>query len=57
MRREGLNNLTTTDDHGMQIVGLAQTRLVKRILHGENSWGVTNDYQGIFICNKTLCTI
>lgn len=39
MRQEGLNNLTTTDDHGMQIVGLAKDRDRQRVLHGEKFMG------------------
>ena len=46
MRQEGLNNLTTTDDHGMQIVGLAKDQTGKEYYMVKNSWGVTNDYQG-----------
>ncbi|AQX07424.1 aminopeptidase [Elizabethkingia ursingii] len=46
MRQEALNNLTTTDDHGMQIVGLAKDQTGKEYYMVKNSWGVTNDYQG-----------
>lgn len=46
MRQEGLNNLTTTDDHGMQIVGLAKDQTGKEYYVVKNSWGTTNDYDG-----------
>lgn len=46
MRQEGLNNLTTTDDHGMQIVGLAKDQTGKEYYMVKNSWGSTNDFEG-----------
>lgn len=46
MRQESLNNLTTTDDHGMQIVGLAKDQTGKEYYIVKNSWGTTNDYEG-----------
>ena len=46
MRQAGLNNLSTTDDHGMHIVGLAKDQSGKEYYMVKNSWGVTNDYQG-----------
>jgi bleomycin hydrolase len=52
MRQEGLNNLTTTDDHGMQIVGIAKDQTGKEYYMVKNSWGVTNDYKGYLYVSK-----
>lgn len=52
MRQEGLNNLTTTDDHGMQIVGLAKDQIGKEYYLVKNSWGATNDFEGYLFVTK-----
>lgn len=52
MRQEGLNNLTTTDDHGMQIVGLAKDQTGKEYYIVKNSWGTSNDYKGYLYVTK-----
>ena len=52
MRQLGLNNLTTTDDHGMQIIGLAKDQTGKEYYIVKNSWGETNDYQGYIYVTK-----
>ncbi|WKS95713.1 aminopeptidase C [Riemerella columbina] len=52
MRQEALNNLTTTDDHGMQIVGLAKDQTGKEYYMVKNSWGVTNDFDGYIYVTK-----
>lgn len=52
MRQDGLNNLTTTDDHGMQIVGIAKDQTGKEYYMVKNSWGVTNDYKGYLYVSK-----
>jgi bleomycin hydrolase len=52
MRQEGLNNLTTTDDHGMHIVGLAKDQNGKEYYMVKNSWGATNDYKGYLYVSK-----
>lgn len=52
MRQEALNNLTTTDDHGMQIVGLAKDQTGKDYYVVKNSWGVTNDFDGYIYVSK-----
>jgi bleomycin hydrolase len=46
MRQNALNNLSTTDDHGMHIVGLAKDQTGKEYYMVKNSWGVTNDFEG-----------
>ncbi|WP_294251380.1 C1 family peptidase [uncultured Chryseobacterium sp.] len=46
MRQQALNNLSTTDDHGMHIVGLAKDQSGKEYYMVKNSWGITNDFNG-----------
>lgn len=52
MRLEGLYNLTTTDDHAMQIVGVAKDQNGKDYYKVKNSWGETNDYKGYLYVTK-----
>ncbi len=52
MRQLGLNDLTTTDDHGMQITGLAKDQTGKEYYVVKNSWGTTNDYDGYLYVTK-----
>lgn len=52
MRQEALNNLTTTDDHGMQIVGLAKDQTGKEYYVVKNSWGNSNDFEGYLYVSR-----
>ena len=52
MRQKALENLTTTDDHGMHIVGLAKDQNGKEYYIVKNSWGETNDYKGFLYVSK-----
>lgn len=52
LRQEAFNNLTTTDDHGMQIVGLAKDQTGKEYYIVKNSWGASNDYKGYLYVSK-----
>jgi len=54
MRLEGLYNQTTTDDHAMQIVGLAKDQNGKEYYKVKNSWGETNDYKGYLYVTKAF---
>ena len=48
MRQAAFDNLTTTDDHGMHIVGTAKDQNGKRYYQVKNSWGDdSNDLGGI----------
>lgn len=51
-RQEGLEDYTTTDDHGMHIVGLAKDQDGKEFYIVKNSWGVTNQYKGFLYVSK-----
>ena len=52
LRQEGINNYTTTDDHGMHIVGLAKDQTGREYYIVKNSWGTTNDYKGYLYVTK-----
>jgi bleomycin hydrolase len=52
LRQEGINNYTTTDDHGMHIVGLAKDQKGREYYIVKNSWGTTNDYKGYLYVTK-----
>jgi bleomycin hydrolase len=52
LRLEGLYNLTTTDDHAMQIVGLAKDQNEREYYKVKNSWGESNDYKGFLYVTK-----
>ena len=54
LRLEGLYSLATTDDHAMQIVGLAKDQTGKEYYKVKNSWGTTNDYKGYLYVSKTF---
>ena len=41
-------NRNTTDDHGMQIIGIAHDALKNKYYIVKNSWGETNKYKGYF---------
>lgn len=54
MRQKGLENLSTTDDHGMHIVGLAKDQNGKEYYIVKNSWGENNDYKGLLYVTKAF---
>ena len=54
LRQRGLENLRTTDDHGMHIVGLAKDQNGKEYYVVKNSWGKTNDYHGYLYVTKAF---
>ena len=53
MRQEGFDNWELTDDHGMQIFGVAKDQNGKEYYMVKNSWGETGDYKGIWYMTKT----
>ncbi len=52
MRQQGLDNYTTTDDHGMHIVGIAEDQNGKEYYMVKNSWGDKNDYKGFIYVTR-----
>jgi bleomycin hydrolase len=54
IRQVGLDNQTTTDDHGMHIVGLSKDQNGKEYYIVKNSWGEDNDYKGYLHVSKAF---
>ena len=52
MRQKAFDNYTTTDDHGMHIVGISKDQNGKEYYIVKNSWGATNDYKGYLYMSK-----
>lgn len=59
-RQKGFMNKTITDDHGMQIYGIAKDQWGNKYYMVKNSWGEAGTYKGIwyateaFVKNQTL---
>lgn len=51
-RQAAFDNYTTTDDHGMHIVGVAEDQNGKEYYMVKNSWGEKNDYKGYLYVTK-----
>jgi bleomycin hydrolase len=54
MRQEAFDNYTTTDDHGMQITGIAADQNGTEWYIVKNSWGSDNDHQGYLYMSKNF---
>lgn len=54
MRQQAFDNYSTTDDHGMHIVGLAKDQNGREYYVVKNSWGTTNDYKGYLYVTKAF---
>lgn len=52
MRQEAFDNYSTTDDHGMHIVGSATDQSGREYYMVKNSWGEKNDYKGYIYVTK-----
>lgn len=52
MRQKAYDNWETTDDHGMQIYGLAKDPSGKEYFMVKNSWGFYGPYKGHFYASK-----
>jgi bleomycin hydrolase len=46
MRQKGYDNKTTTDDHGMHIVGIYKDQTGRKFVLVKNSWGTGNYPKG-----------
>ena len=51
-RQEQFENKTMTDDHGMQIFGIAKDQDGKKYYMVKNSWGITGKYDGIWYATE-----
>lgn len=54
VREDAFDNYTTTDDHGMHIVGMAEDQNGKEYYMVKNSWGEKNDYDGYLYVSKAF---
>ena len=54
MRQERFDNWELTDDHGMQIFGIAKDQNGKEYYMVKNSWGETGDYKGVWYMTKAF---
>jgi aminopeptidase C len=54
MRQAAYDNWETTDDHGMQIYGIAKDQNGKEYYMVKNSWGKTGKYDGKWYASKTF---
>ena len=54
MRQESYDNKTTTDDHGMQIYGIAKSQDGGKFYMVKNSWGETGKYKGIWYASESF---
>jgi len=54
MRQEGFDNYTTTDDHGMVIVGRAKDQNGTKYYIIKNSWGLGGKYKGYFYASEAF---
>ena len=52
MRQAAYDNFGTTDDHGMQLTGIAQDQNGTEWYIVKNSWGETNDHKGYLYMSK-----
>ena len=51
-RQIDFDNKTVTDDHGMQIFGIAHDQFGKKYYMVRNSWGVTGKFDGIWYATE-----
>ena len=52
MRQKAFDNYETTDDHGMQIFGIAKDQNGTKYYMVKNSWGTENKYKGIWYVSE-----
>jgi bleomycin hydrolase len=52
IRQAAFDNYSTTDDHGMQILGLGQDKNGRTFYYVKNSWGTDNPYDGYIYVSK-----
>lgn len=54
MRQKEFDNKTLTDDHGMQVFGIAKDQYGKKYYMIKNSWGETGKYKGIWYATEAF---
>ena len=54
LRQKAYDNYETTDDHGMQIYGIAKDNTGKKYYMVKNSWGTDSKYKGIWYASESF---
>lgn len=54
MRQQAYDNYQTTDDHGMQIYGIAKDQNGKKFYMVKNSWGTDSKYKGTWYASEAF---
>lgn len=54
LRQEGFDNFTTTDDHGMHIIGIGKDQKGNKFYKVKNSWGEYGPYDGYLYASKAF---
>jgi len=54
LRQEAFDNYQTTDDHGMQITGMAKDQNGTTYFKVKNSWNTSNKYDGYFYASEAF---
>jgi bleomycin hydrolase len=52
IRQAAFDDFSTTDDHGMHILGLARDKSGRILYYVKNSWGTDNPFGGYFFVSK-----
>lgn len=54
LRQQAFDNYQTTDDHGMQIFGIAKDQKGTKFYLVKNSWGTESKYKGIWYASEAF---
>lgn len=57
LRQKEFDNYSTTDDHGMHIVGLATDQAGNLFYKVKNSWGITGKYDGFIFVSRAFAAL
>ena len=57
LRQKEFDNYSTTDDHGMHIVGTATDQAGNVFYRVKNSWGITGKYDGFLYVSKAFVAL
>ena len=52
LRQMQFDDFSTTDDHGMQIAGIARDQTGKKYYYVKNSWGSSNNFKGYIYASE-----